>query len=71
MALDAKDWNYDRIHSAHSLICDVQNDMMRCLHRGEVIDVVRERIIQRLGSAVDSIERLRLSHDVTETDGTE
>lgn len=62
MARSASDWNYDRIHTAQAQIADCQNDMMRCLHRSEVNDVVRERMCQRLRSAADDLERLTLCH---------
>jgi hypothetical protein len=57
------DWNYDRIHSAQALIADCQNDMMRCLHKGEIADVVRQRMVERLQSAAETIKKLILSHD--------
>ena len=63
MARDANDWNWDRIHSTQALIADVQRDMMDCLHRHEVVDVVRDRILQRLNSAAQEIEKLKLSHE--------
>ena len=66
MARDANDWNYDRIHSAQSLIVDCQGDMMRCLHKNEVNDVVRERMVQRLQMAADNLTKLSLCHDQTE-----
>lgn len=58
-----EDWNFDRIHSAQALITDAQNDMMRCLYKGEVVDVVRDRMAQRLMSALSQIERLKLNHE--------
>lgn len=60
---DANNWNYDRILSAQAQIADVQNDMMRCLHRAEVHDIVRDRMVRRLRDAADDLEKLRLSHD--------
>lgn len=63
MMRDRKDWNFDRIHSAQALIADCQNDMMRCLHKGEVVDVVRDRMIQRLNAAAQSIGRTKLCHE--------
>lgn len=63
MARDANDWNWDRMHSAQALLADVQNDMMNCLHRHYVSDVVRDRMLQRLKSAHDQIEKLKLSHE--------
>ena len=63
MAQDEKDWNFDRIHYSQALIADVQNDMMRCLHKGQVVDVVRERIIQRLQSAAKQISLLKVNND--------
>jgi len=57
------DWNYDRIHSAQSQVVDCQNDMMRCLHSGQVYDVVRERMCRMLRFAADDLERLKLSHE--------
>ena len=57
------DWNYDRIHSAQAQIADAQNDMMRCLHKSEVNDHVRERMVRRLQDAADDLERLKLCHD--------
>lgn len=64
---DTNDWNYDRIHSAQALIADAQNDMMRCLYRAEVDDILRDRMIQRLRSAASNLEKLRLCHDEEET----
>lgn len=63
MARDVKDWNFDRMCTAQALLVDVQNDIMRCLHSGEVNDVVRERMQQRLWSAHESISRLALCHE--------
>lgn len=63
MTRDANDWNYDRIHSAQAQIADAQNDMMRCLHRGEVNDVVRDRMCMRLRNAADNLDLLKLCHD--------
>jgi hypothetical protein len=63
MARSTVDWNYDRIHTAQAQITDCQNDMMRCLYRGEVSDVVRERMCQRLRDATDDIQRLKLCHE--------
>ena len=62
MSESACDWNYDRIHTAQAQIADCQNDMMRCLYRGEVNDVVRERMVQRLRAAAQDLSRLRLCH---------
>ena len=63
MARDANDWNYHRIHSAQSFIADAQSDMMRCLHRGDVVDVVRDRMVQRLTMAADQLSKLAISHE--------
>jgi len=63
MARDENDWNWDRIHSAQALIADVQNDMMNCLHRQQVADIVRDRMISRLTEAREQISRLSLYHD--------
>lgn len=60
---DAKELNYDLIHCAMSQIQVAQNDMMRCLHQGEVSDVVRERMCAFLRNAADDLEKLRLKHD--------
>lgn len=62
MARSTSDRNYDRIHRAQAQIADCQNDMMRCLYNGEVNDVLRERMCQRLRSAADDLERLTLCH---------
>lgn len=64
MPRNTKKWNYDRIHTAQAQLADVQNDMMRCLHHGEVVDIVRDRMCQRLRSAADDLERLILCHEV-------
>jgi hypothetical protein len=64
MDRDSIEWNFDRIHSAQSLIFDTQNDMMRCLHKGEVLDVVRDRMAQRLRAAADNIDKLTLCHEI-------
>ena len=62
MTRDVKDWNYDRIHTAQAQMQDVLGDMMRCLHRGEVNDIVRERMVMRLRDAADDLARLKLCH---------
>ena len=62
MAREEKDWNYDRIHSALSVMNDAQADMMRCLYRGAVNDVVQERMIQRLNLAIEQMEKLRIDN---------
>ena len=64
MARNLIEWNFDRIHSVQSLISDTQNDMMRCLHKGEVVDVVRDRMAQRLRAAADNIDKLALCHEI-------
>ena len=63
MSRDAIDWNFDRICSAQALIADAQNDMLRCLHKGKVVDVVRDRMIQRIHSAADNLSKLKLNHN--------
>jgi len=57
------DWNFDRISTASAQIRTAQDDMMRCLYRGEVNDVVRERMTQYLRSAADDLDKLKLCHD--------
>lgn len=59
MARDVNDWNWDRMHSAQALLAEVQNDMMNCLYRHYVSDVVRDRMLQRLTSAHDQISKLK------------
>lgn len=71
MARDTNDWNYDRMHTAQALIADAQNDMMRCLHGGEVVDVVRDRMCQRLRAAADSLEMIILCHEATAKEGSQ
>lgn len=63
MAKDEKDWNYDRIHSAQSQLNDALGDMMRCLYRGEVNDIVRERMVMKLRDAANDLARLKLCHE--------
>lgn len=62
MPREDKDWNYDRIHGALSVMNDAQGDMMRCLYRGVVNDVVQERIVQRLEMAIESVNKLRIDN---------
>jgi hypothetical protein len=54
------EWNYDRILTAHAQIVDCQNDMMRCLHRGEVNRGMRDRMCLMLRSAADDLERMQV-----------
>jgi glutathione synthase/RimK-type ligase-like ATP-grasp enzyme len=56
------DFNFDRIHMAQALIVDAQNDMMRCLHGGKVVDIVRDRMVQRLELAAEQLSKLQLDH---------
>lgn len=62
MPREDKDWNYDRIHGALSVMNDAQSDMMRSLYRGVVNDVVQERMVQRLNMAIEQIEKLRIDN---------
>ena len=66
MDRNTTDYNYDRIHMAQAQIADCQNDMMRCLYRGEVYDIVLDRMCQRLRSAADELEKIRLCHEEAE-----
>jgi len=63
MARKTNDWNFYIMHSVQALTADVQRDMMNCLKNDEVVDVVKERMLQRLKSAVKEIEMLKLTHD--------
>mgnify|MGYP001069402026 CR=1 FL=1 len=58
MKRDASNKNFDLIYTASAQIHGVHDDMMRCLHRGEVPDIVRERMCQSLRNAADDLEKL-------------
>lgn len=64
MPRNTKEWNFDRIHTAQAQLADVQSDMMRCLHKSEVVDIVRERMCRRLRSAADDLDKLVLCHEI-------
>lgn len=57
----AKDWNYDIIFTAQARLFDVQNDMMRSLHRGELSSIVRDRMVAQLKSTADDISKLTVN----------
>lgn len=61
-----EDWNYDRMHSAFSFISEVQADMMRGLHKSEVSDFVRDRMVLRLKLAAEQLSMLKLHHEECE-----
>ncbi len=57
------DWNFDRIHTAQAQIASAQDEMMRILHKGEAVDIVRDRMVRLLRDAAGDLEKIKLNHD--------
>lgn len=64
-----KDWNYDRIVTAQAQINQVNNDMMRVLHRGELSKGVRDRMATLLRSAAEDLEKMATGRAVSAQEG--
>ena len=55
---DTKDWNWDRIVTAHAQIVCVMNDMHNVLHNGKCSANMRDRMEARLQDAANDIARI-------------
>ena len=56
-----KDWNYDRIVTAQAQMAQVNNDMMRILHSGQLNQGVQDRMVAFLRSAADDLDKMKVT----------
>lgn len=62
MTRSTKDWNFDRMSQAQAMMQEVERDMSRAMHKGKVVDVVKERMIENLRHAANDLAKLKLDH---------
>ena len=57
--MDNKEWNYDRAFSAHAMLQNVSDDLMRTVNKGAPSQGVINRMAEMLRNCADEVEKMR------------